>query len=130
MVGLVVGVECAGRHAPEFLDHDFCILHRFPLDRAGHHRGGSLAYRAAMSFESDGSNLVILHVYRKLDVVSAQRFVSVRMVVRVRNRTPVSRFAVVVEDYFLIKLSYIAHANISCTFRMPLTSLSISSLVL
>ena len=36
-----------------------------------------------MSFESDGSNLVILHVYRKLDVISAQRVVTVCMMVSV-----------------------------------------------
>src|SRR5450759_468282 len=130
MVSFDVEIERACRHAPEFLDHDFGIRHRFSLDRARHHRGGSLAYRAALPFEGDGLDLVLQHVHRQLDVIPTQRVVPLGMPVRTRYRTEVPWLAVVIEYHFLIKLPHVGHENISCTFRMPSTSLSISSLVL
>src|SRR5450759_2047963 len=130
MIGYAINIERACRHAPEFLDHGLGIRHRFSFDRARHHRGGCLAYRAAFSFKSDSLDLVIQHVHRQLDVIPTQRVVPLGMPVRTKYRTEVPRLAVVIEYHFLIKLPHVGHENISCTFRMPSTSLSISSLVL
>ena len=115
----------------ELVENSFRFHGGLTLHALRHQGRRGLGYGASRTLEADVANRVALQVQVNGKMVTAERVISLRPVVRRRQLAIVARRFVVLQDDFLVELAQIGHqANTSRTFWMPSTKASTSSLVL
>ena len=91
------------------LEQQLCLCARLPLHSGRHQRRGGTGNRAALPVKPNVGNDIAIEPHIDVHMITAQRILSLRRVIRTLEHTVVAWLAIVVEDDLLVQLLKVAH---------------------